>query len=530
MADVTSKVATIRNAVYGNEVREGIASGIENINTEVISTTGRQTTLEGTQGILQSQFSDVVTNATATDPSSVEIVAARLGEVDLPTKIGQIDSSLADIVTLAKDVNTLQSKIDSTINKMLIPVGNYNLTDTLILKNGINIEGAIPNEVAGEQTTKIIVNGMDAFNAPSSTRIRFNMRNIHIVGTGIENGINFPFGGRIENCYFENLNIGINNPVGYLVQYINCQFNNCNIGINTDIVNSTIVDTGYFNDCRVGANFGNDSATLSVINTCINMGTNFEKGIVANGDLTVENSYFEGFGVPNANSVCIEYTASTFATKSLKIQKCNMNGHGVVKNGISLGLGTGQTNGYIAGDISLNNFTNFTNTPILYTADNDVFGINIHDNNPQLTPLNQHPVRAYKPMTCSKLQTNIDISSAIFTSIPLNSSIIYDNVSAFSTVVGKYRVRRKGVYKITANVITKSTANDYTIIECGVFLDSVSVVLLVDSLKFITNATYKTISMECIVLCNTSQTIEIKARNGELVHGGFFNCEWLRYA
>jgi len=100
MANVTDKVAIIRNATYGNEVREGIASGIENINTEVISTTGRQTTLEGTQGILQSQFSDVVTNATATDPSSVEIVAARLGEVDLPTKIGQIDTSLADIAKL----------------------------------------------------------------------------------------------------------------------------------------------------------------------------------------------------------------------------------------------------------------------------------------------------------------------------------------------------------------------------------------------------------------------------------------------
>ena len=35
MANVTDKVAIIRNATYGNEVREGIASGIEAINTEV---------------------------------------------------------------------------------------------------------------------------------------------------------------------------------------------------------------------------------------------------------------------------------------------------------------------------------------------------------------------------------------------------------------------------------------------------------------------------------------------------------------
>jgi len=121
MADVASKVATIRNAKYGNEVREGIASGIENINTEVISTTGRQTTLEGTQGILQSQFSDVVTNATATDPSSVEIVAARLGEVDLPTKIGQIDSSLAgnvqelNLKAPQTDITNVNNRINNII-------------------------------------------------------------------------------------------------------------------------------------------------------------------------------------------------------------------------------------------------------------------------------------------------------------------------------------------------------------------------------------------------------------------------------
>jgi len=136
MADVTSKVAAIRNATYGNEVREGIASGIENINTEVIATTGRQTTLEGTQGILQSQFSNVVTNATATDPSSVEIVAARLGEVDLPTKIGQIDSSLAK-KTSKTYVDTLAQSITSGSPKGIygalsnittaFPTGNTNI-------------------------------------------------------------------------------------------------------------------------------------------------------------------------------------------------------------------------------------------------------------------------------------------------------------------------------------------------------------------------------------------------------------------
>ena len=46
MANISDKVAQIREATYGKEVRESIASGIEAINTEVESTTQRQTTLE----------------------------------------------------------------------------------------------------------------------------------------------------------------------------------------------------------------------------------------------------------------------------------------------------------------------------------------------------------------------------------------------------------------------------------------------------------------------------------------------------
>lgn len=46
MANISDKVAQIREAIYGKEVRESIASGIEDINTEVESTTQRQTTLE----------------------------------------------------------------------------------------------------------------------------------------------------------------------------------------------------------------------------------------------------------------------------------------------------------------------------------------------------------------------------------------------------------------------------------------------------------------------------------------------------
>ena len=46
MADIASKVAQIRQATYGKDVRESIASGIEAINTEVVSTTDRQNEID----------------------------------------------------------------------------------------------------------------------------------------------------------------------------------------------------------------------------------------------------------------------------------------------------------------------------------------------------------------------------------------------------------------------------------------------------------------------------------------------------
>ena len=46
MANIADKVAQIRQAIFGKDVRESIASGIEAINTEVVSTTARQNVIE----------------------------------------------------------------------------------------------------------------------------------------------------------------------------------------------------------------------------------------------------------------------------------------------------------------------------------------------------------------------------------------------------------------------------------------------------------------------------------------------------
>ena len=46
MANIANKVAQIRQAIFGKDVRENIASGIEAINSEVVSTTARQNVID----------------------------------------------------------------------------------------------------------------------------------------------------------------------------------------------------------------------------------------------------------------------------------------------------------------------------------------------------------------------------------------------------------------------------------------------------------------------------------------------------
>lgn len=92
MANVSDKVAQIRQAVYGKDVRESIASGIEAINTEVESTTARQDSLETT-------FDQLIINA---GNSNAEVVDARVkaDNTVYPTlrdRLNDVDSQLADI-------------------------------------------------------------------------------------------------------------------------------------------------------------------------------------------------------------------------------------------------------------------------------------------------------------------------------------------------------------------------------------------------------------------------------------------------
>lgn len=86
MASISDKVAQIRQAVYGKDVRESIASGIEAINSEVETTTAKQAQLE-------TSFEQLIINA---GNSNAEIVDARGGFDTLRKKLDSYAVNVKD--------------------------------------------------------------------------------------------------------------------------------------------------------------------------------------------------------------------------------------------------------------------------------------------------------------------------------------------------------------------------------------------------------------------------------------------------
>jgi len=141
MADVTSKVAQIRAAVLGLDVRENIALGIEAINAEAVSTTALQVAL-------QTIFAALIINAGS---SNAEVVAARGSAADLPTRLSGVDAQLAESATKVevrmKAVPLEQSDLSTTLQGQM-------LTNTIPLNEVPAINSLIGKQFKGWQSGK----------------------------------------------------------------------------------------------------------------------------------------------------------------------------------------------------------------------------------------------------------------------------------------------------------------------------------------------------------------------------------------
>ena len=154
MADIKTHLNNIKGALYGKDIRSSIHDGIDTINKEVESTTGRQVDLENT-------FDQLIINA---GNSNAEIVDARVKNdgtsySKLGDRLDAVDSQLAynvsDLEQRGVNVKSFGAKgdgetddtdaIQKAINKnngvVIFPNGIYVISSPLKLKQNTILQG-----------------------------------------------------------------------------------------------------------------------------------------------------------------------------------------------------------------------------------------------------------------------------------------------------------------------------------------------------------------------------------------------------
>lgn len=211
MADITQYTQEIRQVVYGKDVRESIATGIEAINTEVENTTARQSTVEDRQDEVEDTFQEIIDMG---GNASAEVVQARIDTVsgvthdNLQARLNGVSSQLAQTMKkenffvnvkdfgakgdgVTDDTIAIQNAIDyvqniNTASVLLsdgtnstrfggcvyIPNGKYKLTSSLIVRK-INAQGdgsVSPNfsgvTIFGDGHTSTVLDGTSCVSTP----------------------------------------------------------------------------------------------------------------------------------------------------------------------------------------------------------------------------------------------------------------------------------------------------------------------------------------------------------------------------
>lgn len=139
---IKQKAEDIRSKIFGAEVRESLASGIEAISEDVEATIGRQ-------GYVEEQFQDVLDETTGKDViSAPELIAARNGKSNLKTRL---DDEHAQVTA------QLQQKVD----KVILDTETYSLkfyaSDKLI--NAINVTEATNIQTVQDYIDSLVTAG-----------------------------------------------------------------------------------------------------------------------------------------------------------------------------------------------------------------------------------------------------------------------------------------------------------------------------------------------------------------------------------
>lgn len=211
MANVSDKVQQIRQAVYGKDVRESIASGIEAINDETESTTAKQVQLDTT-------FQQLIINA---GNSNAEIVDARGGFDTLRKKLDSYainvkdygakgDGVTDDTAAIQKAIDAIQAPLNTGYPASLKYPGIQNTVlyfpgGTYLIRKGFTTNKVF--SIVGDGQTSVLV-----FESPTEgdTLFTFIKNNANVV-----NSEGQLFGINIRNLYIVSTRKYKNNAIKF---------------------------------------------------------------------------------------------------------------------------------------------------------------------------------------------------------------------------------------------------------------------------------------------------------------------------
>ena len=238
MANIGDKINNILKAVYGKDVRQSLADGLNAINTENENTRQRQSNVEQAQELLNTKFNEQIKNMTLDNPSNAEIVNLRVnvnGERfdTAGERIDSMDESIGDLKDEIKNIlknhlnisvkdfgavgdgetddtlafqKAIDSVDDSVTATVFVPVGNY-IISQIVLKEGITLQGTGMNSKlfqSDSQTEAMITNRI----RESKNELDIHIKDLLLWGNKetVGDGIRFKgtYFSSVENCKIAN--------------------------------------------------------------------------------------------------------------------------------------------------------------------------------------------------------------------------------------------------------------------------------------------------------------------------------------
>ncbi len=344
-------------------------------------------------------------------------------------------------------------------------------------------------------------------------------------------------GGYCTNLAFIGFEDGWINDWAYFLDIEGLDLINNNRGITFDNWNSSSIarvfghgGTDHYIDT------GGDSARSVLRDMGFNMTGTLQVAVKCDSGVSFEGyHYFESFGSAPTGQAAILYSASQFSGRAVNIADILIdNASGAMDYGVIFNS-RNDVETFIPGGMKRVRFAGaFGVAKVAYGVggfDKLVMPIDV-DSCPGLTAADldaggQLSTFATRPLT-STLLPSTGISGSSFVTIPLDgSTTLTDNVDAFSTVTGRYRVRMSGYYKISAH-ITVTATSDLRSIELQLRNNSTLITSALESITAQSGGTsYANMSLEAIVPLNRADTVDLVGRNGDTVFRGSFNCEYI---